>query len=149
MIRSIWLCGVLATVMIAGCSTDIVSTKRLKEIKPKCVTIATIESEDPQVGKVIRDVIEKEFVRKHVALCDPNGATIFLTGSAFLTTRGISNQNWFGGSSESTQAIESVSLVAKDREGQILLSASYDNKEGKTASKLAKEFGSAVADKLR
>jgi hypothetical protein len=149
MIRRIWFCGVLTTVLVAGCSTDIVCTKRLKEIEPKCVAIAPIESEDPQVGKVIRDIIEKEFVRKHVALCDPNDATIFLSGSAFLTTRGISNQNWFGGSSESTQAIESVSLVAKDRDGQILLSASYDNKDGATASKLAKDFGSAIADKLK
>jgi len=30
-----------------------------------------------------------------------------------------------------------------------LLSASYDNKDRYSASKLAQEFGSAIADKLR
>jgi hypothetical protein len=39
--------------------------------------------------------------------------------------------------------------MAKNRNGQILLTASYDNKEQYTASKLAKEFGSALADKLK
>jgi len=37
----------------------------------------------------------------------------------------------------------------KDRNEEVVLSASYDNKDGLSASKLAQEFGSAVADKLR
>jgi hypothetical protein len=40
-------------------------------------------------------------------------------------------------------------LVAKDSSGEMLLSASYDNKDRLSASKLAHEFGSAIADKLR
>jgi hypothetical protein len=40
-------------------------------------------------------------------------------------------------------------LIVKDAEGQLLMSASYDNREQFTASRLAKEFGSAVADKLK
>ncbi|MHC4477208.1 MAG: hypothetical protein ACYTEL_16300 [Planctomycetota bacterium] len=47
------------------------------------------------------------------------------------------------------EAIESVSVVAKDSTGQVLLTASYDNKEQQSASKLAKEFGAALAAKLR
>jgi hypothetical protein len=42
-----------------------------------------------------------------------------------------------------------VSLVAKDTNGEMLLSASYDNKERYSASQLAKQFGSAVAKKLK
>jgi hypothetical protein len=53
------------------------------------------------------------------------------------------------GSFVSSQAIESVSLIAKDRDGKILLTASYDNKEKYSASKLAKKFGSALANKLK
>ena len=147
--RGLWVCGLLAMIVSAGCKSDIVCTNRLKEIEHKCVYITPVESADPQVGKVVRDVIEKEFVRKHVDLCDPNSATVILTGSTFMTVRATSNSGLFSTSSESAQAIESLSLVAKDRQGQILLSASYDNKDGSTASKLAKEFGSAVADKLR
>lgn len=146
--RSVWVCGLLVMV-VAGCNSDIVCTNRLKEIEHKCVYITPVESADPQVGKVIRDVIEKEFVRKGVDLCDPNSATIFLTGSTFMTTRATSNQGLFSSSAESAQAVESLSLIAKDRQGQILLSASYDNKDGSTVSKLAKEFGSAVASKLK
>jgi hypothetical protein len=136
-------------VVVAGCNSDIVCTPRLNEIEHKCVYIMPVDSADPQVGKVIRDVIEKEFVRKGVDLCDPNGATILLTGSTFMTTRATSNTGLFSSSAESAQAVESLSLIGKDRNGQILLSASYDNKDGSTVSKLAKEFGSAVADMLR
>jgi len=100
-----------------------------------------LESEDPHVGKVIRDVLEKELMRRKIELCDPNTATVFFTGATFLTVRGTS--------SSSSQAIESVSLIAKDSDGETLMSASYDNKERYSASKLAKEFGSSLAKKLK
>ncbi len=148
MSKVLGICGLLV-VMAAGCNSDIVTTVHLKEIEHRCVYITPVESADPQVGKVIRDVIEKEFVRKGVELCDPNGATVFLTGATFMTTRANSSTGLFSSSAESAQAVESLSLIAKDRKGQILLSASYDNKDGSTVSKLAKEFGSAVANKLK
>jgi hypothetical protein len=110
-------------------------------LEHKCVYVAPIESQDPHVGKVIRDVIEKEFMRKKVELCDPNMATIFISGTTFLTVRPASRQT--------AEAIESVSVVAKDKEGEVLLSASYDNKNQYTASRLAQEFGQALAGKLR
>jgi hypothetical protein len=133
----------------AGCHTDIVTTKQLKAVKNKCVYVEPIESHDPYVGKVIRDVLEKEFVRKRVLLCDPKTATVIVTGSTFLTTRSAGNKNWFGGKESSAEAIESVTITAKDQSGAILLTASYDNADQFTASKLAQEFGSALADKLR
>ena len=136
-----WLIGLLAVGVLAGCSSDIVTSPRLKMLEHKCVYISPIESEDPHVGKVIGDVIEKEFVRKKVDLCDPNMATVFITGATFLTVRSTSKH--------SRQTIESVSVVAKDKEGEILLSASYDNKKQYTASKLAREFGRALARKLK
>ena len=139
--RRFWLIGLLALCACAGCNSDIVCTPRLKMLEHKCVNISPIESQDPHVGKVIRDVIEKEFVRAKIELCDPNMATVFITGTTFLTVRPASRQT--------AEAIESVSLVAKDREGEILLSASYDNKAQYTASKLAQEFGQALAGKLR
>ena len=144
-----WIIGLLVICTFAGCNSDIVSTSRLKELEHKCVYIAPLESEDPQVGKVIRDVIEKELIRRQVELCDPNTATVFITGATFLTARSTSSQTFLAGSSVSSQSIESVSLVAKDRDGEVLLSASYDNKERYTATKLAREFGQALADKLR
>ena len=143
------LIGLLAIGVSAGCNFDIVTTHRLKELTHKCIYVAPLESEDPQVGKVVRDVIEKEFIRKKIELCDPNTATIFMTGATFLTVKATSSGTFLSSSSYSSQAIESVSLVAKDGGGEILLSASYDNKDRLSASKLAKEFGSAVADKLR
>ena len=139
--RTFWLIGLLAMCACAGCNSDIVCTPRLKMLENKCVHIAPIESEDPHVGKVIRDVIEKEFMRRRIELCDPNMATVFITGTTFLTVRPASRQT--------AEAIESVSVVAKDREGEILLSASYDNKAQYTASKLAQEFGQALAGKLK
>ena len=147
--RLYWLIGLLAVAVSAGCSSDIVITNRLKGLTQKCIYIAPLESEDPQIGKVVRDVIEKEFIRKKIEVCDPNTATVFISGATFLTSRATASQGLFGSESASSQAIESVSLVAKDSSGEVLLSASYDNKERYTASKLAKEFGAAVADKLK
>ncbi|MHC4557865.1 MAG: hypothetical protein ACYTFW_16530 [Planctomycetota bacterium] len=143
-----WLIGLLAIGTSAGCNSDIVCTKRLKMLEDKCVYIAPIESEEPHIGKVVRDIIEKEFIRRKIELCDPNTATVFITGATFLTVRSTSSQNLLASSSASSQSIESVSLVAKNKDGEILLSASYDNKERYSASKLAKEFGQALADKL-
>ncbi len=147
--RLYWLIGFLAICVSAGCNSDIVTTNRLKELTHTCVYIAPLESENPQVGKVIRDVIEKEFIRKKVELCDPNTATVFITGAAFLTVKATSSGTILTTSSYSSQAIESVSLVAKNSNGEILLSASYDNKERYSASKLAQEFGAALANKLK
>jgi len=147
--RLYWLIGLLAICVSAGCNSDIVTTNRLKELTHKCIYIEPLESEDPQVGKVIRDVIEKELLRKKIKLCDPNTATIFMTGATFLTLRATSSGTFLSTSSVSSQAIESVSLVAKDRSGEVLLSASYDNKERYSASKLAQEFGAALANKLK
>ena len=139
----------ISLVFFAGCHTDIVTTKQLKAVKNKCIYVQPIESQDPYVGKVIRDVLEKEFVRKHIQLCDERVASVIITGSTFLTTRSAGNKNWFGGSDSSAQAIESLTISAKDQQGNVLLTASYDNAEQFTASKLAQEFGSALADKLR
>lgn len=139
--KLVWLIGLLAIGTCAGCHSDIVCTGRLKMLEHRCVHVAAIESEDPHVGKVLRDVIEKEFMRQEVELGDPNMATVFMTGTTFMTVRAESKN--------SVQAIESVSVVAKDRDGEILLSASYDNKEQYTASKLAQQFGKALAGKLK
>jgi hypothetical protein len=147
--RLYWLIGLLAIGVSAGCNSDIVTTNRLKELTYKCVYIAPLESEDPQVGKVIRDIIEKEFIRKKIDLCDPNTATVFITGATFLTARATASGTFLSTSSYSSQAIESVSVVAKNSNGEVLLSASYDNKDRQSASKLAKEFGSALANKLK
>ena len=138
--------------LFAGCNTDIVTTSQLKTIKNKCVCVTPIDSQDPYVGKVIRDVLEKEFVRKHIQLCDADNANVILTGSTFMTTRShgeTSMLNLFGGKQSSAQAIESVTITAKDKAGNLLLTASYNNVDQQTASKLAQEFGSTLADKLR
>jgi hypothetical protein len=136
---------------LAGCHTDIVTTKQLKAVKNKCVYVQPVESADPYVGKVIRDVLEKEFVRKGVKLCDEKSANVILAGSTFLTTRSEGHKGLFGvgGSDSSAQAVESVTVTARDKAGNVLLTSSYDNSEQFTASKLAQEFGSSLADKLR
>jgi hypothetical protein len=136
-----WLIGLLAISAFAGCGSDIVSTDRLKMLEHKCVYIAPLESEKPHVGKVIRDCLEKELLRQHIELCDPNTATVFFTGSTFMKVR--------GSGAVSSQAIESVSLVGKDINGAMLLSASYDNKDRYSASKLAQQFSSDLAKKLK
>jgi hypothetical protein len=136
-------------VFCSGCHTDIVTTKQLKAVKSKCVFVRPVESDDPYVGKVIRDVLEKEFIRKRVRLCDAGSANVIITGSTFLTTRSSGKTGWLGGKESSAQAIESVTITAKDRDGVVLMTASYDNTDQFTASKLAQEFGAAMADKLR
>ncbi|MFH1370216.1 MAG: hypothetical protein ABII09_02865 [Planctomycetota bacterium] len=145
--RALVICAFLA--FLAGCHTDIVTTKQLKAVRPKCVYIESIESEDPYVGKVIQGVLEKEFIRKKVQLCDASSANVIIAGSTFLTTRSAGKTGWFGGNESSAQAIESVTITAKDRDGNVLLTASYDNTKQFTASKLAQEFGSALAGKLK
>ncbi|MBN2182779.1 MAG: hypothetical protein JW715_12785 [Sedimentisphaerales bacterium] len=147
--KLLWFACLLVVVAAAGCNTDVVCTKRLKTLENKCVYVAALDSEDPQVGKVIRDILEKELVRRNVRICDSDTATIFLSGATFMTTRATSSDGFFGASSSSNQAIESISVVAKDRNGELLLSASYDNKKRYTASKLGKEFGSVLASKLK
>jgi hypothetical protein len=136
-----WLIGLFVIGTLAGCGSDIVTTDRLKMLEHKCVYITPLESEDPHVGQVIKDVLEKELMRKQVELCDPNTATVILTGSTFMTVR--------GSGAATSQSIESVSLVGKDTNGEMLMSASYDNKERYSASKLAQQFGSELAKKLR
>jgi hypothetical protein len=135
------LLGILAVSISAGCSSDIVCTEQLKMLEYKCVYIEPLQSEDPHVGQVLRDAFEKEFMRKGVSLCDTSAATVFLSGSTFMTVRGTA--------SRSGQYIESITVVGKNSNGEVLLSASYDNKERYSASRLAKEFGSALAGKLR
>jgi hypothetical protein len=140
--KLLYFAGLLIAIVSAGCgSSDIVVTKQMKLIDNKCVNIAPLKSDDPQVGEVLRDAIEKELLRKKIAICPSDTATIFITGSTFLTTRGTA--------SSSGQSIESVSLVGKDSKGEILLSATYNNQDRYTASKLAKEFGAALANKLQ
>jgi len=60
--------GLLIIVISAGCNYDIVTSKRLKELDYRCIYVAPIDSEEPQIGQVIKDVIEKEFMRKKVKL---------------------------------------------------------------------------------
>ena len=136
-----WLIGLLAISAFAGCGSDIVTTDRLKMLEHKCVYITPLESEDPHVGQVIKDVLEKELLRQQIELCDPNTATVIFTGSTFMTVR--------GSGAATSQSIESLSLVGKDTNGEMLLSASYDNKERHSASKLAQKFGSELAKKLK
>lgn len=135
------LIGLVTVVVSAGCHSDIVCTERLMMLEHKCVHLAPLNSEDPHVGQVLRDALEKELIRQGIALCGPDTATVFITGSTFLTMRGTA--------SASSQSIESVSIVAKDNSGEVLLSASYDNKDRLTAGRVAKEFGSALAGKLK
>jgi len=146
-----WVCltGLLAAIVCTGCNSDIVTTRYLKELDEKCVYITPLESEDPQVGQVISSVLEKEFIRKNVALCDPNSATVIITGATFMTTRGKSTGTLLGSSAISAQACESVSVTARDRDNRVLLSASYDNGDRCTVSEFARKFGSALAGKFR
>jgi hypothetical protein len=138
-----------AIIALAGCHSDIVCTAQLKQLTRKCVYIEPLKTESPAVGIVLRDIIEKEFVRRQFEICDANSATIIIGGSAFLTQRSEESRTFLGGSANSSQAIESVSLVAKNRNGELLASASYDNNERYTADKLGREFGGALADKLK
>lgn len=141
---------VLSTVSIfVGCHSDIVVTKRLKTLTRKCVYLEPIKTESPYIGQVLRDVIEKEFVRRRFEICDQNKATVLISGSAFLTERSQSDRHILGGSATSSRSIESVTLVVNDNAGERLASASYDNNERYTASKLGKELGAALADKLK
>lgn len=139
--RLVLFVGILGICISAGCNSDIVCTPQLKMLEYKCVYIEPLESEDPHVGKVLRDAFEKEFIRQKVALCDPNTATVIISGSTFMTVRGTA--------SSTGQYIESITVVAKNTSGEVLLSASYDNKERYSASRLAQEFGSALASKLK
>jgi len=139
----------LAASFAAGCHSDIVCTKRVRELSSKCVYVEPLKTEDPHIGIVLGDVITKEFVRQRFEMCDSNSATILVRGSAFLTERSTSKKDLFGASGTASQAIESVSLIVKNRAGEILATASYDNDDRFTASKLGTELGGALASKLK
>jgi len=119
MSRFRWVIGLLAVSIIAGCHSDIVCTRQLAAIEHKCVHIEPIESENPYVGQVLRDVLEKEFIRKNVQMCDANSATVFITGSTFMTLRSSPDAGSLGSrkSAAANQAIESISITATDSEG--------------------------------
>jgi hypothetical protein len=134
---------------LTGCHSDIVCTARLKEIDTRCFHIEPLKTDDPQVGLVLKDLLEKEFVRQGCDMCQPDDATIIITGAAFLTQRSQADQNMFGSTAASSQAIESVTLAAKDSSGELVATASYDNAERFTAGRIGAEFGSAVAARLK
>ena len=139
----------LLLALIMGCHTDIVTTKQLRQVQNRCIHIEPIDSEDPYVGKVLSDVLEKEFVRKGIQLCDAQTANVILSGSTFISYRSAGKDGMFGSKESAAESIEAISVTAKDRDGNVLLTASYDNSEQFTASKLAQEFGSALAGKLK
>ena len=132
--------------LVTGCHSDIVCSKSLKSVKTKIVYVMPLDTEIPNVGIVIRDVLQKELIRKKIVLCDsPEKATVILSGAAFFTDRAFGS----GKSYESNTSLESVSVKILDRSGNILCSASYDNTKRYTASRLSKELGSIVASKLK
>jgi len=116
--KKAFVIGAILT-LVAGCNTDIVTTKQLNTIKNKCVYVTPIDSQDPYVGKVLRDVLEKEFVRKNVQLCDVDTANVILTGSTFMTTRSKGEtsmlNNLFGGKESSAQAIHACGGTSRLR----------------------------------
>jgi len=67
----------------AGFYSDIVRADHLKTLEHKCMFIAPLEGEDPNVGKIIRDVFEKESIRHQIELCEPNTASVLFTGITF------------------------------------------------------------------
>ncbi len=141
--------SLLVLLAIAGCNTDIVVTPQLKQIEHKCFYLEPLNTKNDSIGQVLRDVIEKEFVRQSFELCNEGDASILISGSAFLTARTEGSNNFFGGNTLSTQAIESISLTAKDRSGKLLATASYDNNDRLSASKLGMKFGRDLANKLK
>lgn len=146
----IW--GLLAVALLlstAGCNMDIVTTEHLSAVSERRVYVEAIGSQDPQVGEVLKDILEKELLRRNVAMCDEKNATIIMEGATFMTDQSKSSAGLFGPSAVSNQALESITLTARDREGQILLSASYDNMDRKTAGRAGKEFGQAIAQRLK
>jgi hypothetical protein len=149
MFRMKIIVSVLMLLVIAGCSSDIVVMPELRQVQERSIYIQPLKTENDSIGRVLRDVIEKEFARQSFKLVDESKATIIISGSAFLTARSLGSQTIFGGSTLSTQAIESVSLVAKDTTGNLLVTASFDNKDRLSASKLGREFGKALADKIK
>jgi hypothetical protein len=134
----------LILILIAGCNYNVVRNKDVKLDTPKCVCNERLKIEDPNIGTVFHNAIEKEFVRCGFELCRHNTATILISGSASLTERSTA-----GGSLNSEQTIESVSLTAKNKTGQILATVSYDNTKRLPTSRLAAELGRAIAKKLQ
>ena len=56
----------LAVNLLAGCRSDIVCTERMKLLDHKCVYIEPLKTEEASIGRVLRDVLEKEFVRRQI-----------------------------------------------------------------------------------
>jgi hypothetical protein len=132
----------LTLILIAGCGYNVVRNKDVKLDTPKCICNEHLKIDDPNVGNVFHNAIEKEFKRCGFELCRHTNATILISGSASLTEQPV-------GGSNSEQTIESISLTAKNKTGQILATASYDNTKRLTTSRLATELGRAIAQKLQ
>ncbi len=138
-------------IAVIGCNSDVVTTKHINNLTVKCVHVMPIQSDDPYVGQVLSDVIEKEFIRRNFELCGADSATIIISGSTFMSMRSGPDAGSLGGrkSAAANECIDSVSITAVDNLGNVLLTASYDNRELYTVSKVGMEFGAMLADKLK
>jgi hypothetical protein len=146
-----------AMFFVGGCSSnyDILTTDDLKTInidsEGECFYIEPLKTNNPNVGKVISDVIEREFRRRKLTICDRGTATIIVSGSTFMTVRAAPSAKELRGnkSAAANEAIDSISVKVISREGKLLAIASYDNDELYTVNKAAKIFGAKLAKKLK
>lgn len=131
-----------------GCRTDVVISPELKALPDKRIHVADFTADTEGIGHVIRDVMIKELLREGVTLSSENQANLFITGAAFLTDHTRGRSGIFTASSMQTQAIESVSVVIKTRDGTVMGSGSYNNSKRKSAAEIGKALGEEIADEL-
>ena len=96
------------------------------------------------------EVLEKEFMWWELGACTAEEATLFVSGS--IDTLGINTtrKKFLRPLEEiSRESISSVSLVAKDNTGHVVLSLSYDNQDRRSTIQLGRMMGRELAKKLK
>jgi hypothetical protein len=142
---------VASMLVLSGCHMDVmVDRERLAEVGLRCVHIGPLASANEPLAQVVRDVLEKEFMRREMGPCTAEEATLLMSGSIDALSINTTRKKFLGPLEEtSRESISSVSLVVKDREGSVVLSMSFDNQDRHSAIHLGRMLGRDLAKKLR
>lgn len=142
---------------IYGCYSDIAVTEKFKSLEQKRIYVGQIECDNPRVGEILQDCIQKEFVKAKLDISNQDDATMIIGGSVFITPKkDISGTGVFGeygggvyGAGKEKILIDSVSLQVKAKDGTLLAIASFNNWADLNVEEVGRYLGGDLANKLK
>ena len=151
------LVSMMMMLAVGGCYSDVTVTKELKTLDRKCIHIGQIDCNNPRVAKILRDCLQKEFIKAKLDVCDEDTATMIMTGDVFMTTeKEFAGSGWFGSygsggyvGGKEALAIDSTSFQVKTKDGRLLAVASYNNWVRERVERVGHFLGYDLASKLK